>query len=327
MKAIVYTKYGNPDNLTLQDVEQPTPKESEVQVHVQAASINSWDLDLLRGKPFINRIGGIRKPSYSILGADVAGKVTAVGSGVKEFRLGDVVFGDISGCGWGGFAEYVCVPEKALSRKPSSMTFQQAAAIPQAAVLALQALRKSGEIHSGQRILINGAGGGVGTFALQIAKIFGAEVTGVDRAEKLEMLQTLGADEVIDYKQKNFKRYGKRYDLILDVVGTCSIADCKRMLQPQGAYIMIGGPTTRILKIACRSAMNSKNGRKLSLLIHKPNRDDQDVIREYFENGYLTPVIDRCYPLSETAEAMRYFEKGLALGKVVIRMDEALADG
>jgi len=327
MKAIVYTKYGNPDVLTLQDVEQPTPKENEVQVHVQAASINSWDLDLLRGKPFLNRIGGIRKPRYSILGADITGKVAAIGSEVRDFNPGDMVFGDISGCGLGGFAEYVCVPEKALSRKPATMTFQQAAAIPQAAVLALQALRKAGQIHSGQRILINGAGGGVGTFALQIAKIFGAEVTGVDRSEKLEMLQTLGADEVVDYQQKDFKRYGEQYDLILDVVGTCSIADCKRMLQPQGAYIMIGGPTTRILKVACRSAMNSKNGRKPSLLIHKPNRDDQDVIGGYFEKGYLTAIIDSCYPLSETAEAMRHFEKGLAFGKVVIRMDEAFADG
>ena len=243
MKAIVYTRYGPPDVLQLQEVEKPAPKDNEVLVKVHAASVNSWDRDLLSGTPFINRLlfFGVLKPKTKILGCDIAGRVEAVGRNVKQFQPGDEVFGDISGCGFGGFAEYVCAHENSLAMKSASMTFGEAAAVPQTAVLALQGLRDKGQIQKGQKVLINGAGGGSGTFAVQIAKSFGAEVTGVDSTGKLDMLRSIGADQVIDYTQEDFTNNGQVYDLILDVVTYRSIFDYKRALSPKGIYVMLGG--------------------------------------------------------------------------------------
>ncbi|WP_261300464.1 NAD(P)-dependent alcohol dehydrogenase [Paenibacillus andongensis] len=323
MKAIVYTKYGTTDALQLNEVEKPIPKDNEVLIKVHAASINSWDWDLLRGTPFLVRLdGGLLKPKYNILGADIAGRVEAVGRDVKQFLPGDEVFGDISGCGWGGFAEFVCASENALTLKPASMTFEEAAAIPQTAVLALQGLRDKGQIQKGQKVLINGAGGGVGTFAVQIAKLFGAEVIGVDRARKLDMLQSIGEDQVIDYMQEDFTQNGQRYDLILDVAGYRSIYDYKRALSPKGTYVMVGGSIARIFQVMLLGPWISMIGsKKMGILMHKPNQNDQIVMKELFEAGKVVPVIDRSYPLIEVAEALQYLGEGHPKGKVVIRME------
>ena len=230
MKAIVCTKYGPPNVLQLKEVEKPTPKDNEVLVKVHAASVNDWDWGLLRGKPFVNRLlFGLLKPKNKILGSDIAGRVEAVGRNVKQFQPGDEIWGDLSECGFGTFAEYVCVPENALRLKPASMTFEEAAAVPTAAVVALQGLRDKGQIQPGQKVLINGAGGGMGTFAVQIAKSFGAEVTGVCSTRKLDMMRSIGADQVIDYTHKDFTKSGQRYDLILDVVAYRSIFEYKTM--------------------------------------------------------------------------------------------------
>ena len=317
MKAIVYTKYGPPDVLQLKEVEKPTPKDNEVLVKIHAASVNDWDWGLLRGKPFVNRLlFGLRKPKVKILGCDIAGRVEAVGRNVKQFQPGDEVFGDISGCGMGGFAEYVCARENVLAPKSASMTYEQAAAVPQAAVLALQGLRK-GQIQPGQKVLINGAGGGVGTFGVQIAKSFGAEVTGVDSTGKLDMVRSIGADQVIDYTKEDFTKSGRRYDLILDVVVYRSIFDYKRALSPKGIFVMIGGSIPRVFLIALTAPLITRS-KKLVILAHKPNSKDLIFMNDLFEAGKVAPVIDRRYPLSEVAEALRYFGKGHVQGKVVI---------
>jgi NADPH:quinone reductase-like Zn-dependent oxidoreductase len=317
MKAIVYTKYGPPDVLQLKEVAKPTPKDNEVLVEVHAASVNDWDWGLLRGKPFVNRLlFGLRKPKVKILGCDIAGRVEAVGRNVKQFQPGDEVFGDISGCGMGGFAEYVCARENVLAPKSASMTYEQAAAVPQAAVLALQGLRK-GQIQPGQKVLINGAGGGVGTFGMQIAKSFGAEVTGVDSTGKLDMVRSIGADQVIDYTKEDFTKSGRRYDLILDVVVYRSIFDYKRALSPKGIFVMIGGSIPRVFLIALTAPLITRS-KKLVILAHKSNSKDLIFMNDLFEAGKVAPVIDRRYPLSEVAEALRYFGKGHVQGKVVV---------
>jgi NADPH:quinone reductase-like Zn-dependent oxidoreductase len=318
MKAIVYTKYGSPDVLELKEVEKPTPKDNEMLIKVHAASINDWDWGLLRGTPFVNRLlFGLLKPN-KILGGDIAGRVEAVGRNVKQFQPGDEVFGDLSGCGFGGFAEYVCARENALVLKPASMTFEEAAAVPQAAILALQGLRDKGQIQPGQRVLINGAGGGAGTFAVQIAKSFGAEVTGVDSTSKLDMMRSIGADRVIDYTQEDFTKNGQRYDLILDFAAHHSIFDYKRALSPKGIYVMVGGSNAQIFQGFLLGPLISMTGRKkMGILMHKPNKD-LAFMKELFEAGKVVPVIDRRYPLSEVAEALRYFGEGHAKGKVVI---------
>jgi NADPH:quinone reductase-like Zn-dependent oxidoreductase len=322
MKAMVYTKYGTTDGLKLQEVEKPIPKDNEVLIKIHAASINSWDWDLLRGIPFLVRLEGLLKPKYQILGADIAGRVEAVGRDVKQFVPGDEVFGDISGCSWGGFAQYVCARESALTLKPASMTFEEAAAIPQAAVLALQGLRDKGKIQKGQKVLINGAGGGVGTFAVQIAKSIGAEVIGVDSTRKLDMMLSIGADQVIDYTQDDFTQNGERYDLILDVAGYRSIFDYKRALSPNGTYVMVGGSMNRIFQIMFLGPLISKFGsKKMGILMHKPNHNDQNFIKELFKAGKVVPVIDRRYSLSQVPEALRYFGEGHPKGKVVISVE------
>jgi NADPH:quinone reductase-like Zn-dependent oxidoreductase len=324
MKAIVYTKYGLPDVLQLKEVEKPTPKDNEVLIKVHAASINSWDWGLLRGTPFVSRLFfGLLKPKIKILGCDIAGRVEAIGRNVKQFQPGDEVFGDISGSGLGGFAEYVCARENVLALKPSSMTFEEAAAVPQAAVLALQGLRDKGRIQRGQKVLINGAGGGAGTFAVQIAKSFGAEVTGVDSTRKLDMLSSIGSDQVIDYTKEDFTKNRERYDLILDVVTYRSIFDYKRLLSPKGIYVMLGGGSwARVFQTMFLGPWISMTGsKKMSTLFHKPNKKDLNFMNELFEAGKVVPVIDRRYPLSEVPEALRYFGEGHVQGKLVITLE------
>lgn len=290
--------------------------DNEVLVKVHAASINSWDWELLSGRGHIN-LGGWLKPPYKILGCDVAGTVEDVGKNVTRFRPGDEVFGDLSRDGWGGFAEYVCARVTSLSLKGTSLSFEQAAAIPQAASLALQSLRDKGKIRSGQRILINGAGGGVGTFAVQIAKSFGAEVTGVDRAEKLDMLLSLGADHVVDYTKEDFTRRGQEYDLIVDVVSHRSVFDYKRALAPKGICVLVGGSGGAVFQSLILGSWALGN-RKVTLLLYKPNPLDLARIRDIIEEGKVVPVIDKRYTLSEVADAFRYYAEGNAKGKVVV---------
>jgi NADPH:quinone reductase-like Zn-dependent oxidoreductase len=277
MKAVVYEKYGSADVLELREVETPAPGDDEVLVKVHAVSINDWDWALLHGIPLFGRLfTGLFRPRRTILGSDVAGRVEAVGRNAKRFRVGDDVFGDLSGRsgGWGGFAEYVCAPETALAPKPPSMSFVEAAAIPQAAMLAVQGLRDRGEIRPGQKLLINGAGGGVGTFALQIAKLFGAEVTGVDSAAKLDLLRSMGCDKVIDYTTVDFTRTGTRYDLILDVKTNRSIFDYLRALNQKGTYVTVGGSMPRLLLIAFAGPLISLvSGKALRLVMLKQNKD------------------------------------------------------
>ncbi len=321
MKGVVYTKYGSPDVLELKEVEKPTPKDNELLIKVHAASVNSWDWDLLRGTPFVNRLGGLLKPKYKILGCDIAGRVEEVGRDVRQFKPGDEVFGDISGAGWGGFAEFVCAREIALALKPASLTFEEAAVVPQAAALALQGLRDKGQIQAGQKVLINGAGGGVGTFAVQIAKSFGAEVTGVDSTRKLAMVLSIGADQVIDYTGEDFTKNGQHYDLILDVAGYRSIFDYKRALSPNGIYVMVGGSMARVFQLMFLGPWVSMIGsKKMGILMHKPNKG-LDFMTGLLEAGKVVPVIDSRYPLCEVPEALRYFGEGHAQGKVVITLE------
>ncbi|GMK37766.1 NADPH:quinone reductase [Paenibacillus sp. CCS19] len=322
MRALVYDQYGLPDDvLRIAQVEVPVPKEHEVLIEVAAASLNSWDWDLLLGKPFVNRIGGLRKPRYPILGADVAGRVVAVGSAVQRFQPGDEVFGDLSGCGWGGFAEYVCASEKALTPKPAGISFAQAAAIPQAAVLALQGLRMQGDLAKGHHVLINGAGGGVGTFAIPYIKLQGAEVTGVDAAEKLDLLRAVGADHVLDYRTQDFTTDGPQYDLILDVVGHRSLFEMKRALRQGGTYVMIGGTMNRIIQAALTGPLVAwLTGKKVKVLLHKPSHDDQLIWKSLVESGQVVPVVDRQYTLDHAIEAFRYYGEGRAKGKIVVSL-------
>jgi len=322
MKAIVYTKYGSPDVLQLKEVEKPTPKEDEVLIKVHAASANAADWHLLRADPFLVRLdSGLLKPKNQRLGADMAGQVEAIGSNVKEFKVGDEVFGDLSGCGFGAFAEYVSVPENVLALKPANMSFEEAAAVPMAAVTALQALRDKGEIQSGQKVLINGASGGVGTFAVQIAKSFGAEVTGVCSTGKMDMVRSIGADHVIDYTQEDFTKSGRRYDLILAANGDKSLSDYKRALSPGGIYVVSGGSMAQIFQGMLLGPLMSMTGnKKMGGLLAVPKQKDLAFMKELIEAGKVVPVIDRHYPLSEVPEAIRYLEEGHARGKVVITM-------
>jgi NADPH:quinone reductase-like Zn-dependent oxidoreductase len=271
----------------------------------------------------VNRLlFGLLKPKIKILGCDIAGQVEAVGRNVKQFQPGDEVFGDISGCGFGGFAEYVCARENALVLKPASMTFEEAAAIPQAAILALQGLRGKRQIQSGQKVLINGAGGGAGTFAVQIAKSFGAEVTGVDSTRKLDIMRSIGADHVIDYTKEDFTKSGQRYDLILDMAAHHSIFDYKRALSPKGIYVMVGGSMFRLFQVMfLGSLISMTTSKKMGILAHKPNKD-LAFMKELLEAGKVVPVIDKRYPLSEVPEALRYFGEGHAKGKLVITLEE-----
>jgi NADPH:quinone reductase-like Zn-dependent oxidoreductase len=322
MKAIVFTKYGSPDVLELRDVEKPAPADDEVLIRVHAASINDWDWGALHGTPFVNRLMfGLVNPKKQILGSDIAGRIEAVGKNTSRFRPGDDVFGDLSGR-WGGFAEYVCARENALLLKSPSMTFEQAAAIPQAALLALQGLRHLGPMRSGQKLLINGAGGGAGTFAIQIAKQYGVEVTAVDSAEKLDTLRSIGADHVIDYTKEDFTRNGRSYDLILDVKTNRSIFDCVRALSPNGVYVTMGGSTARLLQaLLLNPWISMTTDKRFRILMLKANKGLADM-KQLFEEGKVVPVIDGPYKLSEVPRAFRRFGEGRHKGKVVISLDQ-----
>jgi NADPH:quinone reductase-like Zn-dependent oxidoreductase len=318
MKAIVYHTYGSPEVLKLKEIPKPIPKDKEVLVKVVAVSVNSWDWDLLKGEPILIRMWGLFRPGYNILGSDIAGVVENVGSEVKNLNPGDEVFGDLSASGWGGFAEYVCAPENALALKPANMTFEQAASLPQAGVLAYQGLFDYGKIESGKKVLINGAGGGVGTFAIQIAKSIGAQITGVDSHDKLEKLKELGADHVIDYEKEDFTKMGKHYDLIIDNVAIRSLSDYKRTLNPGGIFVMVGGSMSTILQAMLFSKLLSTFGtKKLEILAHKPNKD-LDALIELYDSGAYQPILEKTYSLSETPEALRLLGEGKAFGKIVI---------
>ena len=321
MKAIVYTKYGRPDVLQYKEVEIPVPKDGEILVKIHAASANPLDWHLMRGAPFLARLaGGLRKPKDPRLGADLAGRVEAVGSHVTQFQPGDEVFG----AGTGSFAEYASIPENTVALKPTKSSFEEAAAVPVAAITALQGLRDKGRIQPGQKVLINGASGGVGTFAVQLAKAFGAEVTAVCSTRKVDMVRSIGADHVIDYTQEDFSRKGQRYDLIYDAVGNRSVSAYKRALNPNGMCVIAGfSSLPRLFEHVVLGPLRSKTGnKKVGLMgIAKMNQKDLVFVKELLEAGKVVPVIDRRYPLSETAEAIRYLEEGHPRGKVVITVD------
>ncbi len=324
MKAIVYTKYGPPDVLQLQEVEKPIPKEDEVLVKVQAAAVTFGDAAVVKGEPFLARLwSGLLEPKYKIPGKEMAGRVEAVGENVTQFRPGDEVYGDLSVCGWGAFAEYVAVPENAIAPRPANVTFEEAAAVPESAVVALQGLRDAGEIQPGQKVLINGASGGVGTFAVQIAKAFGAEVTAVCSTDKLDMARSIGADQVIDYTREDFTANGHRYDLILAANGYHPILHYRRVLNPEGTYVCTGGSQGQIFQAMLLGPVISMAGSKKmrSLGLVKQNQGDLVFMKELLEAGEVAPVIDRRYTLPEVAEAFRYLGEGHAIGKVVITVE------
>ena len=329
MKAIVYTRYGAPDVLELKEVEKPTPRDHEVLVKIHAASANPADWHTMRATPFLARlVNGFFKPKNPRLGADVAGRVEAVGRTVTQFQVGDDVFGGLSLNEMGSFAEYVCAGEDAVVLKPAKMTFEQVAAVPLAAFTALQGLRDKGQIQPGQKVLINGASGGVGTFAVQIAKSFGAEVTGVCSARNMDMVRSIGADHVIDYTREDFTQHGQHgppYDLIYCAVGNRSITDYQRALAPEGVCVIAGFTSLRLMfeHMVLGPRRSKAGGRRVGLMgTMKPNKKDLVFVKELLEAGKVVPVIDRCYPLSETAEAIRYLETGHARGKVVITVDQ-----
>lgn len=324
MKAIAYYQYGTPDVLRLEEMPKPTPKEDEVLIQIYAASVNAADWHLLTADIFAVRLAtGFFKPKIRILGADLAGRVAAVGSKVTRFASGDAVFGELSACGWGSFAEYACAPERYLVRKPANLTFEQAAAVPLAAVTAWQALCDKGKVQPGHKVLINGASGGVGTYAVQIAKVFGAEVTGVCSTQKMEMVAALGADHVIDYTREDFTQSGQRYNLILAANGNRSIFDYKRALAPQGVYVMTGGSLKQLMQAALLGRFLSRGGIKMGNLLAKSNGKDLASIAELLEAGKVAPVIDRTYPLQEVPQALREFGAGHTRGKIVITVKNA----
>ncbi len=321
MKAIVYSKYGPPDVLQLEEVPRPSPKANEVLIKVHAASINSWDYDLLRGAALI-RFMGLFRPPFPILGADVAGVIEAVGKDVTKHKPGDEVYGDLSESDWGCFAQYVCANQDVVVLKSPKMTFEQAAATPQAAVMALQGIRDIGKVKSGDKVLLNGGGGGVGTFGIQLCKHYGAEVTAVDRTDKLEMMRTVGADHVIDYTKEDFTKNGKQYDLVLDPVLSRSVRAAKRALTPEGRYVIVGGKIRKIaLAVLFSPRMKTTGEKKMQIVALEPSKD-LAVLNTLFEEGKVVPVIDRKYTLAETAEAYRYFATGSTKGKLVITVDQ-----
>jgi NADPH:quinone reductase-like Zn-dependent oxidoreductase len=323
MKAIVYTEYGPPDVLRLTDVEKPVPKDDEVLVKVHAVSVNAADWRLLMARPFLARLHtGLFRPGLQILGSDVAGTVEAVGKNVCHFRPGDAVFGDLARHGWGGLAEYACAHEDAWASKPESLSFEDAATLPMAGITALQGLRDTGKIQPGQTVVINGASGGVGTFAVQIAKHLGAEVTAVCSSGKLDMVRSIGADHIIDYTQEDFTRSGRRYDVIFAANGYHPILDYKRALNPKGLYVMAGGSSPQIFQALLLGPFAFMTGGKKMAIAHaRPNQKDLALLAELLEAGKVKPVIDRRYPLSGVPEAIRYLVDGHPRGKVVIHVE------
>jgi NADPH:quinone reductase-like Zn-dependent oxidoreductase len=324
MKAALYSRYGPPDVVQIKDVEKPVPKDNEVLMEVRAASVNPLDWHFMRGTPYFVRImTGLRKPKDKRLGVDVGGQVEAVGRNVTQFKPGDEVFGACRGA----FAEYACASESALAMKPDNVTFEQAASVPIAAFTALQGLRDKGQIQPGQKVLINGAAGGVGTFAVQIAKSFGADVTGICSTRNVDMVRSIGADRVIDYTQEDFTKSGQRYDLMLDSVGNRSLSACRRVLNPKGIYIPVGGeagrwmigPLARSITALVLSRFVSQ--KLVASFLAKPSKEDLTIMHDLMKAGKVTPVIDKRYRLSEVPEAIRYLEEGHARGKVVITLE------
>ena len=325
MKAILVPKYGSPDVLQFTDVEKPVPNDDQVLVKIVAAAVNPLDWHGMRGEPFLVRIGGeFRRPKDPRLGADIAGRVEAVGKNVTEFKPGDEVFGAV---GVGGFADYVCTREKNLALKPTNVSFEQAAAAPVVGFTALQGLRDTGKIHAGQKVLVNGAAGGIGTFAVQLAKSYETEVTGVCSTRNLDMVRWIGADHVVDYTQEDFTRTGQYYDLIYCAIGNRSVLDYRRALSPQGICVIAGFTSLpRLFEHMILGPLVSKIGDKQvgMMGISNENKEDLLVIKELLETGKVVPVIDRCYPLSETAEAIRYLETLHARGKVIINVEPSI---
>jgi NADPH:quinone reductase-like Zn-dependent oxidoreductase len=321
MKAIVQAEYGSPDVLSLQEVDKPVITANGVLIRVRAASVNAGDWHLMRGDPFISRLmfGGILQPKFKTLGMDVAGQVEDIGKDVTQFQVGDEVFGDLSECGFGTFAEYVCVTEAALVLKPANLSFEQAATVPCAALTALQGLRDCGQIRPGQKILINGASGGVGSFAVQISKAFGAEVTAVCSTNKMEMMRSIGADHIIDYTRTDITKNGQAYDLILDAAAYRSVFDYSPILTSEGTYVLVGGSTARLFQVLLFGALISKiSGRKVQCLASKPNQADLAILRDFLATGRIVPFIDRTYNLSEVPMAIRQLEQRQVRGKIAI---------
>jgi NADPH:quinone reductase-like Zn-dependent oxidoreductase len=325
MKAVIYCDYGKADVLRLADLAKPVPNDSQLLVRVRAASVNPYDWHFIRGTPYLMRLGiGLRKPKNSRLGVDFAGTVEAVGKNVTEFKPGDEVYGGKTGA----FAQYVCATEKGVVRKPQNLTFEQAGSVQIAGMTALQALRKFAAVQPGQRVLINGASGGVGTFAIQIGKALGAHVTAVCSGRNVELVRALGADEVIDYTKEDFAQSGKQWDAILDNVPNHSLSDCRRSLAANGKYIMIGGggpedgrwigPFARVIKLMLLEPFVKQ---EMRMMMSEPTKDDMTYLRDLMQAGKVRPVIDRAYPLSQIADAVRYLEKGHARGKVVITVE------
>jgi NADPH:quinone reductase-like Zn-dependent oxidoreductase len=318
MKAIVREMYGSPDVLRLEDVPVPALRDDDVLVRVCAASANAGDWHLLRGTPFpIRLVAGLRIPRFKIIGTDVAGHVEAVGRNVTQFRPGDEVFGELSRCGFGAYAQFVAAPAKALALKPVNLSFEEAATVPTAGCTALQALRK-GRIERAQRVLINGASGGVGTFAVQIAKSFGAEVTAVCSTRNVDVVRSIGADHVIDYTKVDFATQGQRYDLILAANGDRSIWDYRSALTADGCYAMTGGSNRQLIEALLFGPLLSMRRQQFGNVLVKPNQADLLVLKELCERGKVRPVIDRRFPLSDVSSAVRYVEGGHARGKVVV---------
>ena len=322
MKAIIFTEYGPPDVVQLQEIEKPAPKADEVLLQTRAASVNAYDLHILRADPFIIRLmgGGFLRPKNQRLGADIAGRIEAVGTNAKRFQVGDEVYGILVGEN-GSFAEYVCVSEDAIALKPARLTFEAAAAVPMAGFTALQALRDFGQIQAGSKVLIYGASGGVGTFAVQIAKAFGAEVTAVCSPRHLDVMRSIGADQIVVYTKEDFVRRGQTYDLILAANGFRSILDYRRALSPKGIFVATGGVAQVFQAILLGPRISKTGGQKFGSVIAHPNRKDHAFLSELLEAGKVVPVIDRRYPLNEVAEALRYVGEGHARGKVVITVE------
>ncbi len=323
MEAIVYRNYGSPDVLKYEEIEKPIPADNELLVRVRAASVNPLDCHYMRGTPYVVRMqAGLRKPKVTRLGVDFAGTIEAVGRNVTQFKPSDEVFGGRTGA----LAEYVCVREdRAVVLKPANLTFEQAASVPIAAITALQGLRDKGKIQPGQKVLINGASGGVGTFAVQIAKSFGADVTGVCSARNVDMIRSIGADRVIDYTKEDFSKSGQRYDLILDCFANHSLSACRRILNPKGIYIAVGGPVGSMIgllaSLITALVLSLFVSQKFVMLLAGLNREDLTILRDLMQAGKVTPVIDKRYRLSEVPEAIRYLEEGHARGKVVITLE------
>jgi NADPH:quinone reductase-like Zn-dependent oxidoreductase len=328
MKAIVYTKYGPTNVLRLKEVEKPTPKDNEVLVKIYATTVTPGDVIVVKGEPFPVRFwSGLLEPKHKIPGKEMAGRVEAIGRDVTQFKPGDEVFGDLTVCGLGAFAEYVSVPENAIALKPANLTFEEAAAVPESALVALQGLRDKGKIQPGQKVLINGTSGGVGSFAVQIAKSFAAEVTAVCSTRNVDMARSLGADHIIDYTKEDFTQNGKHYDLILAANGYHPISDYKRALSPEGIFVATGGSMAQTFEAMLRGPIISMTGsKKMGNMLVKPNKDDLIFMKDLIEAGKVVPTIDRRWPLSEFAEAFHYLEEGHAQGEVVIIVHQAEPD-